>query len=288
MCWSTPKSDSVASGVTQSLTGSLGSIVADKSIRAKGGADKRDCEVLAINSLAQIPVEITPLNHEIAFYCNMVPDSGAMVTAIPAGQAKGIELYHTDVVLRNAGGTELKTLGVFEACIGLQTQSAMETIYVVQGLSHPLLSRSIMKELGLLHPKFPHHLTPPEKADKEASPSGIVQMLAVEECPPKAEPKRVRFRSPQGRTDTKVSMVIDGRRVRTEMSKKTKWTEPTCISESDMSDEEGEAHSMHGHPDPWESRKNHPMGRFHRAEETRQQSSAKPTPTQGAPAARRP
>ncbi|MBV5344408.1 MAG: hypothetical protein JZU63_02160, partial [Rhodoferax sp.] len=149
MCWSTPKSDSAASGVAQSLTGSLGSIVADKSIRAKGGADKRDCEVLAIESLAQIPVKITPLNHELAFYCDMVPDSGAMVTAIPACQAKGIELYHTDVVLRNAGGVELKTLGVFEACIGLQSLSVIDTIFVVQGLSQPLLSRSIMKELGL-------------------------------------------------------------------------------------------------------------------------------------------
>jgi hypothetical protein len=79
-------------------------------MRAKGGANKRDCEVLAIESLAQIPVEVTPLNHEFAFYRDMVPDSGAMVTAIPAWQAKGIALYHTDLVLRNAGGVELKTL----------------------------------------------------------------------------------------------------------------------------------------------------------------------------------
>jgi hypothetical protein len=184
-------------------------------MRAKGGADKKDCEVLAIESLAQIPVKITPLNHELAFYCDMVPDSGAMVTAIPACQAKGIELYHTDVVLRNAGGVELKTLGVFEACIGLQSLSVIDTIFVVRGLSQPLLSRSIMKELGLLHPKFPHQLTPPEKADEEASPSGIVQMLAVEGRPLTTEPKKVQFGPP---------------------------LEPDHISESEMSDDEDDPH----------------------------------------------
>jgi hypothetical protein len=88
----------------------------------------------------------------------------------------------------------------------------------------------------MVHPKFPHHLTSPEKADKEASPSVIVQMMAVEEHPPKAESKKVRFGYPQGRTDTKVSTVKRGKRIRTKMSKKAKWTEPTCISESDMSD----------------------------------------------------
>jgi hypothetical protein len=54
-----------------------------------------------------------------------------MVTAIPAWQAKGLELYHTDVVLRNAGGVELKTLGVFEACIGLQSLSVIDTIFLL-------------------------------------------------------------------------------------------------------------------------------------------------------------
>ncbi len=84
-------------------------------------------------------MEVTPLNYEFAFYCDKVPDSGAMATAIPASKAKGISLSHTDVVLLNAGGVELKALGVFEACICLQMQSAVDTVYVVQGLLHPLL-----------------------------------------------------------------------------------------------------------------------------------------------------
>jgi hypothetical protein len=105
--------------VAQSITGSLGSVVADK--KTKGKADKRDCEVLAIETLSQIPVRIVPLGHDFAFVCDMVPDSGAMVTAIPATEAKGITLSHSDIVLRDAGGEELKTLGAFEACIGLQT-----------------------------------------------------------------------------------------------------------------------------------------------------------------------
>jgi hypothetical protein len=158
----------------------------------------------------------------------------------------------------------------------------VDTVCVVQGLSRPLLSYSIIKELGLLHPKFPHHLTSQEKADKKAPSSGVVQMLAVEERPLKTEPKRVQFGSPQGRTDAKMSCMIDVKRVMTEISKKARWTEPTCISESDMSVKEGEepaperstrplqgreARSMHGHPDPRRSSKTHFSGRLHRAEE---------------------
>jgi hypothetical protein len=51
MCWSAPKSESAASGVAQSLTGSLGSIVANKRIKDKREANKRDCEVLVIETL---------------------------------------------------------------------------------------------------------------------------------------------------------------------------------------------------------------------------------------------
>ena len=197
----------------------------------------------------------------------------------------------------------MKTLGAFEACIGLQTRSTVGTIYVVQGLSHPLLSRTSMKELGLLHPMFPHHLTLSESADENPPSSGIIQSLVVEVHPLITEPNKVRFGSPQGRTDAKISCVVDGTRVRTRKSKKTRWAEPTCISESDFSDGESEdtppgsftshfqrreAQSRQGHPNPRRSSKTHFSGRFHRAEETRQQSGAKPTPTQGAPATRRP
>jgi hypothetical protein len=59
------------------------------------------------------------------------------------------------------------------------------------------MSRQIMKELGLLHRDFPHHLKP-NKADQEAHSSGIVQMLTVEEEPPNTEPKNVWFGPKQG------------------------------------------------------------------------------------------
>jgi hypothetical protein len=48
-----------------------------------------------------------------------IPDSGAMVKAIPATHAQGVLLTHTDVVLRDVGGEKLKTLGVFYAFVKL-------------------------------------------------------------------------------------------------------------------------------------------------------------------------
>jgi hypothetical protein len=57
-----------------------------------------------------------------------------MVTAIPATHANGLRLTHTEVVLRNArgGGEKLKTLGVFEALVGLQKVSIIDVVYVVE------------------------------------------------------------------------------------------------------------------------------------------------------------
>jgi hypothetical protein len=166
-----------------------------------------------------------------------------MVTAIPATEAKGITLSHSDIVLRDAGGEELKTLGAFEACIGLQTRSAVGTIYVVQGLSHPLLSRTSMKELGLLHPMFPHHLTTQEMVDEKTPSSGVIQSLVIETHPLKTNHKKVRFGPPQGQSDKKMSRIFTGTRQKTTMSKKTKWPqEPVHASETDMSSDEDEPH----------------------------------------------
>jgi hypothetical protein len=63
-----------------------------------------------------------------------VPDSRAMVVAIPATHANGLQLTLTEVVLRNASWEKLKTLEVFEALVGLCKISNNNVIYVVEGL----------------------------------------------------------------------------------------------------------------------------------------------------------
>ena len=181
----------------ESLTGSLGSVTADPKDLVNRAADKRECELLAIEPLAQIKVGIIPLGHNISLKLGMVPDSGAMVTAIPATHAKGVRLTRSDVILRDAMGEKLKTLGVFEASVSWQQTSTTDEIYVVDGLSHALMSRQMMKDLGLLHQDFPHQNVTPKKADKEDQSCGVVQALAAEVEPPETEPKKVRFGPPE-------------------------------------------------------------------------------------------
>jgi hypothetical protein len=117
----------------EGLTGSLGSVTADPKDLVNRAADKRECELLAIEPLAKIKVGIIPLGHNISLKLGMVPDSGAMVTAIPATHTKGLRLTHSDVVLRDATGEKLKTLGVFEALVSLQQTDTTGAIYVVDG-----------------------------------------------------------------------------------------------------------------------------------------------------------
>jgi hypothetical protein len=57
-------------------------------------------------------------------------------------------------VLRAAIGIPLRVVGVFHAHISLQQNSADKIVYIALGLSHPLLLRTTMKELGLIHPNF--------------------------------------------------------------------------------------------------------------------------------------
>jgi hypothetical protein len=179
----------------ESGTGSLGSISADPYSLVKGQANKRECELLAIEPLFTVTVEITPLGQSMVLRTDIVPDSGAMVTAIPATHAKGVRLTHTNVILRDAGGEKLKTLGVFEAFVKLQTACTTDAVYVVEGLSHALMSRETMKGLGLLHKDFPNHIIP--KTEQQDQLCGFVQALAAEVEPPETEPKKVRFGPPE-------------------------------------------------------------------------------------------
>ena len=92
------------------------------------------------------------------FAINILPDSGANVTAIEEQDAEHLTLNTTSIVLKGAEGSVLNTIGTFKATLSRHGNYAEEDIYVVRGLSKPLLSRRMLKELGAVDPKFPHHV----------------------------------------------------------------------------------------------------------------------------------
>jgi hypothetical protein len=118
-------------------------------------AIKGDHEVPAIRPLETLLVNLEMLASALKFSLEMIPDTGANVTAIPATAAPGIELHDPKIMLRAASGIPMRVVGTFHARISLQSNCTDEVVYVVRGLSRPLLSKYTMKELGLLHPDFP-------------------------------------------------------------------------------------------------------------------------------------
>jgi predicted aspartyl protease len=89
------------------------------------------------------------------FHMKFLPDTGANITALDITQATGIILEDKTVNLKVANGTYLKTLGTVEMNFTMNGTTAPELIYVVEGLSEPLLSRRMLKVLGLLPQTWP-------------------------------------------------------------------------------------------------------------------------------------
>jgi hypothetical protein len=104
--------------------------------------------------LEAILVTITPFEHNFALFLGVIPNTGANITAIPLDKAREIELSKTKVVLRTAGSNTINVLGSFKAYVALRGNYAEDTKYVVHGLTCPLLSCKMLKELGLIHQKF--------------------------------------------------------------------------------------------------------------------------------------
>jgi hypothetical protein len=118
-------------------------------------AAKGNHEVPAIKPLETLLVEFKPLAGTQAFLLEAIPDTGANITAIPATAASGIELCNSNIVLRAANSSPLRVVGAYYACISLQHNSTDKVVYIIRGLSRPLLLKTTMRELGLLHPDFP-------------------------------------------------------------------------------------------------------------------------------------
>ena len=121
------------------------------------GSDEKDLEIPDLEPLDTIQIQVQfAIKNAQPFNMEILPDTGANVTAIDQADAKGMPLKSTSVVLRVADGKALNTLGSIEAIISRHGIEAAEQIYVVQGLTRPLLSRRMLKAIGMIHPEFPH------------------------------------------------------------------------------------------------------------------------------------
>jgi hypothetical protein len=158
-------------------------------------AAKRDREAPAIKPLESILVTITLFEHNVGLSLDVIPHTGANVTAIPLHTARDIKISKTKVNLRTPGGDTLKVLGSFEAYIGLRGNYPEYTIYVIDGLTRPLLSRTMLKELGLVHKEFSNQdislvhdlqasITDPNLREVKPTPETHVDALIITEHGP--------------------------------------------------------------------------------------------------------
>ena len=115
--------------------------------------------VRALEPLDSIEVLVTPVQSGSQnFTISILPDSGANVSAIEEQDAESLKLSPTSIILKGADCGALNIIGMFKAELSRHSNFATEDIYVVRGLSKPLLSRQMLKELGEIHKQFPHHV----------------------------------------------------------------------------------------------------------------------------------
>ena len=144
VCRSAPSSTNATS--TSSIELSMGSVTALLA----------PLVVPEVESLDTIEVTISIPGGGPSVTLDALPDTGANVTAIPLSQALHFKIRKTDRVLKAADGKPLKTVGTVTAFVQLQGKSAIDHVYVVDGLTRALLSRRVLKDLGLVHKQFPH------------------------------------------------------------------------------------------------------------------------------------
>ena len=93
-----------------------------------------------VQPLDTVRAEFSTRNGGPSITVDALPDTGANVTAIPLAQAKQFKISQTDKVLKAADGKSLKTVGTITAFIKLRGKVALDHVYVVDGLTHALLS----------------------------------------------------------------------------------------------------------------------------------------------------
>ena len=91
-----------------------------------------------------------------SFEMDVLPDTGASVTAISRNDSTPLEVETTRTELRSADDTQFKVWGRAQCILSIKGRETPEYVYVIDGLSKPLISRRALKALGLLHPDWPH------------------------------------------------------------------------------------------------------------------------------------
>ncbi len=132
------------------------------SINASATSIEQDISVP--EPLEQVHVEFNgPEGRSIV--TDALPEIEANITAMPASQAiKCTSLSRTSQVLKAADGTILKTIDVVKMDIYLRGRRTFDYVYILEGLTRSLLSRPVLKYLGLISQDFPNVTLNLEKA----------------------------------------------------------------------------------------------------------------------------
>ena len=104
--------------------------------------------------LELVQVQLTgPEGQQISV--DALPDTGANISAIPASEATTFKWEKTNYILKGADHKLLNTKGVVRMGIHLRGKSAVDNVFIVKDLTRPILSRRVIKALGLIPPDFP-------------------------------------------------------------------------------------------------------------------------------------
>ena len=177
VCRSTPASQGTAAPTTAtttptttSLQGEMNAVeISIGSVLASTSTANMDVPNLEPLELVQVHL-VGPEGQQIVV--NALPDTGANVTAIPITDATTCKPTKTNMVLRSADHSALKTLGIVQMEIKLRGKSTFDNVFVVENLTRPILSKRVLKDLGLIPPDFPHVSI--NAADSVTTPEKIV------------------------------------------------------------------------------------------------------------------
>ena len=109
-----------------------------------------------IEALDTIAMGFRDIDSGHQFTLDILPDTGANVTAVSQKQAEHLQIEMTDIELRSADSTQFEVLGKAKCILSIKGREAPEYVYIIANLAKPLVSRRALKALGLLHPNWPH------------------------------------------------------------------------------------------------------------------------------------
>jgi predicted aspartyl protease len=117
---------------------------------------KENLEFAGIEALDTIAMGFRDIDSGHQLILDILPDTGANVTAVSHKHAQHLQIEMTDIELRSADNTQFEVLGKAKCILSIKGREAPEYVYVIANLAKPLVSRRALKALGLLHPNWPH------------------------------------------------------------------------------------------------------------------------------------